>query len=165
MSTRERERHAPPRERTREESRGGSSSSQPRTVDQAALGETGGAEQRKSDMGLEEAKSTAGKDGARNIQVKWIEVQLPHAVPCRFAVSTTTGNTLEVSMEQLSYRKSYSGTSSLQTDITPVAPNGTEGKLTVRDVTTGETLEQPWRWRTRGGGLSGLWQLLKRLFT
>jgi hypothetical protein len=165
MSTRERERHAPPRERSREESRSGSETSQPRIADPPALEEARGGQQRRSGLGLEEAKATAGKDGASNIQVKWIEVPLPHAVPCRFAVSTAAGNTLEVSMEQLSYRKSYSGTSSLQTDITPVAPNGTEGKLTVRDVTTGETLEQPWRWRTRGGGLSGLWELLKRLFT
>lgn len=127
--------------------------------------EAGGARRRKSDMGLEEARSTAGKDGASSIQVRWIEVPLPHALPCRFAVTTATGNALEVSMEQLSYRKSYTGISSLQTDITPVAPNGTEGKLTVRDVTTGETLEQPWRWRARGGGLSGLWELLKSLFT
>ena len=165
MSTRERERHAPPRERSREEARSGSETSQPRMPDPPALEETRGGQQRKSDLGLEEAKATPGKDGASNIQVKWIEVPLPHAVPCRFAVSTTTGNALEVSMEQLSYRKSYSGTSSLQTDVTPVAPIGTKGLLTVRDVTTGELLEQPWKWRSRGGGMAGLWELLKRLFT
>ena len=35
----------------------------------------------------------------------------------------------------------------------------------MRDVTTGEALEQPWIWRARGGGMAGLWELLKRLFT
>jgi hypothetical protein len=116
-------------------------------------------------MALEEATVTAGKDGARNIRVEWIRVPLPHADPCRFAVTTAAGNALEVSMEQNSYRRSYQGTSSLQTDITPVAPRGTKGMLTVRDLTTGETLEQPWTWRADAGGWSGLWDLLKRWFT
>jgi hypothetical protein len=129
------------------------------------LEEAGSAQQRRSDMGLEEAKIAAGKDGACNIRVQWIQVPLPHAVPCRFAVTTAAGNELEVSMEQKTYRKSYTGTSSLQTDITPVAPNGTKGLLTVHDLTTGETLEQPWTWRAGAGGISGLWELLKRWFT
>jgi hypothetical protein len=116
-------------------------------------------------MGLEEAQVTAGKDGASNIRVEKISVPLPNAVPCRFAITTAAGNALEVSMEQKSYRKSYQGTSSVQTDITPVAPIGTKGKLTVRDLTTGETVEQPWTWRAGAGGGSGLWELIKRLFT
>jgi len=48
----------------------------------------------------------------------------------------------------------------------PVAPHGTPGKLTVRDLATGETFEQPWTWHAGAGGLlSSLWQLLKHLFT
>lgn len=116
-------------------------------------------------MGLEDAQVTAGKDGATSIRVEKILVPLPHAIPCRFAVTTATGNALEVSMEQKSYRKTYQGTSSVQTDITPVAPIGTKGKLTVRDLTTGETVEQPWTWRATAGGWSGLWKLIKRLFS
>lgn len=116
-------------------------------------------------MALEEASVTAGKDGASNIRIQWIKVSLPHAEPCRFAVTTAPGNSLEVSMEQMSYHRSYQGTSAVQTDITPVAPNGTRGKLTVHDLTTGETLEQPWVWRAGAGGWSGLWELLKKLFT
>jgi hypothetical protein len=68
-------------------------------------------------------------------------------------------------MEQESYRKSYQGTSFLQTGITPVAPTGTKGMLTVQDLTTGEMLEQPWIWRAGAGGRLALWALLKRLFT
>lgn len=116
----------------------------------------------KSDMAIEEAQVTAGKEGARNISVQWIDVHLPHAKPCRFVVTTAAGNALEVVMEQKSYNKSYHGTSSVATGITPVAPHGTRGKLTVKDLATGETLEQPWMWRS---GAGGLWELLKRLFT
>ena len=163
MPSQERNRRAPARERAQEQPRS-ASTPQSRMADQSALEEAGSAQQRRSDMGLEEARVTAGKDGACNIRIQWIQVPLPHAVPCRFAVTTAAGNELEASMEQQSYRKSYQGTSSLQTDITPVAPNGTKGMLTVRDLTTGELLEQPWIWRA-SGGLPGLWELLKRWFT
>ena len=158
------QRRARPQERSREESRRGSASQQ-RTANQSSLQEASSARQRQSDMGLEEAQVTAGKDGASSIRVEKIPVRLPNAIPCRFTVTTVAGNALEVSMEQKSYRKSYQGTSSLQTDITPVAPIGTKGKLIVRDLTTGETLEQPWTWRAGAGGWSGLWELVKRLFT
>ncbi len=164
MPPQDQQRRARSRERAKEQSRS-APPAQARAADQTALQEAGSAQQRQSDMALEEARVTEGKDGARNIRVQWIRVPLPHADPCRFAVTTAAGNALEVSMEQKSYRRSYQGTSSLQTDITPVAPNGTKGMLTVRDLTTGETLEQPWMWRAGGGGLSGLWALLKRLFT
>jgi|SRR5215469_8599070 len=165
MPLQEQQRRARLQERAKERSRS-ASTSQPRTAEQASLQEAASTQQRQSGMALEEAQVTAGKDGARNIRVEWIDVQLPHAKPCRFVITTAPGNTLEVSMEQKSYRKSYQATTSLQTDITPVAPNGTTGKLTVRDLTTGETVEQPWIWRSGlGGALSGLWELLKRLFT
>lgn len=162
MSPQEQQRRARPQER--EQSRSASTSQQ-RTADQPAPQEAASAQQRQSDMALEEANVTAGQDGARNIRVEWIRVPLPHAEPCRFAITTAAGNALEVSMQQKSYRKSYQGTASLQTDITPVAPHGTKGMLTVHDLTTGETVEQPWTWRAGAGGWSGLWELLKRLFT
>lgn len=75
------------------------------------------------------------------------------------------GHTREAVAEQKNYRRSYQGATSLQTDIIPAAAHGTQGKLTVHDTATGETLEQPWTWYVRGGGSSGLWGLLKRLFT
>jgi hypothetical protein len=164
MPPQEQQRRARPQERVREQSESASAPQQ-RTADQTTLQEAGSARQRQSDMAIEEANVTAGKDGACNIRVQWIKVSLPHADPCRFAITTAPGNSLEVSMEQKSYHKSYQGTSSVQTDITPVAPNGTQGKLTVHDLTTGETVEQPWTWRAGAGGGSGLWGLLKRLFT
>ena len=125
-----------------------------------------GAKQKKSDMALEEAQITAGKDGARNLRLQWIDINLPHAKSCRFVITTAADNAVEAVLEQKNYRQSFQGTSSLQTGIVPVAPHGTKGRLTVRDLATGETLEQPWMWRVGVGGvLSSLWQLLKRLFT
>ena len=164
MPPQEQQQRARPQERAQEQPRSASTSQQ-RTSDQPALREAVSAQRRQSGMAVEEARVTAGKGGALNIRIEWIRVPLAHAIPCRFAITTAAGNALEVSMEQESYRKSYRGTSFLQTDITPVAPTGTRGMLTVRDLTTGETVEQPWIWRAGAGGLSGLWALLKKLFT
>ena len=161
MPPQEQQRRARPQERAKEQPRS-ESTAQPRTAEQTAVQDTGSAQQRQTDLALEEAVVTEGKNGARNIRVEWIRVSLPHAQPAKFTITTAAGNALEVSMEQKSYRRSYQGTSSLTTDITPVAPHGTRGKLIVHDLTTGETLEQPWMWRT---GAGGLWELIKRLFT
>jgi hypothetical protein len=140
--------------------------SQPRTTGEATTQALDDAGQKKSDMALEEAKVTAGKDGAHHLQVQWVDMHLPHAKSCRFAITTAAANGIEAVMEQKNYRQSYQGTGSLQTGIVPVAPHGTPGKLTVRDLSTGETYEQPWRWHAGAGGLlSSLWELLKRLFT
>jgi hypothetical protein len=153
------------KQRQREDSRQ-ESASQQRTADQSTTRVLDDAKQKKSDMKLEEAKVTEGKEGARNLRVQWIDVHLPNARSCKFAIMTASGNAIEAVLEQKNYRQAYQGTSSLQTGIVPVAPHGTPGKLTVHDLATGETLEQPWTWHNVVGGLlAGLWQLLKRLFT
>lgn len=161
MPSQDRQRQAPPRERAREGS-GSASGSQSRTPGQLAFEEAASAGKRKNDMAVGEARVTAGKDGAQNIRVEWVPVPLPAAVPCRFVVTTAAGNGLEVNLEQMSYRKTYQGTSAVNTDIMPVAPVGTPGKLTARDLTTGELLEQPWKWRPLG---KSFWTLIKELFT
>jgi hypothetical protein len=153
------------KQRQREDSQQGSASQQ-RTADQTTTQVLDGAKQKKSDMKREEAKVTEGREGARNLRVQWIDVQLPNAQSCRFAITTTADNSIEAVIEQKTYRRAYQGTSSLQTDIVPVAPIGTKGKVTVRDLTTGETLEQPWTWHIVGSDAAlWLWQLLKRLFS
>ncbi|HEY6515729.1 MAG TPA: hypothetical protein VIY50_06265 [Steroidobacteraceae bacterium] len=155
------------RERSQERARDDSrreSSSQQRTTEQTAV--QGADEERKCELAVEEARITAGKDGARNLQAQWITVPLPNVTSCRFAITTAAGHAIEAVTEQKNYSRSYQGTSSLQTAILPAAPHGTKGKLTVRDVETGETLEQPWIWNAGVGGLfSVLWALLKKLFT
>jgi hypothetical protein len=45
------------------------------------------------------------------------------------------------------------------------APTGTKGELTVRDLTSGATLQQPGSWRAGAGGWPGFWERLERQFT
>lgn len=150
-------------ERARDDSRR-ESASQQRTAEEIAV--QGTQRERQCEMTVEEAQITAGKNGARNLQVQWITVPLPNATSCRFAITTAAGHGIEAVTEQKNYSRAYQGTSSLQTAIIPAAPNGTKGKLTVRDVETGETFEQPWVWHAGAGGLlSALWALVKKLFT
>jgi len=91
----------------------------------------------------------------------WVE--LDGHLPCGFDVTTRPEHGLEVTIEQLAYRKVYTGTGALKTGLTPIVPIGTKGRIIARDTTTGETVEQPWTWRPRGGSGGGLWQLIKRL--
>ena len=117
-------------------------------------------------LSLQAAQSTAGRQGERNLRIQWIDVWIGNSKPCRFAITSAAGNVLEAQLEQQSYRKTYQGTSSLDTDVVPIAPVGVRGKLIVRDTTTGEVLEQPWVWNSLGGGLLGaFWEWLKSLFT
>ncbi len=113
---------------------------------------------------MEAAIVTAGRAGENNITIEkfWIEVE--GNLPAGFTVSTLDGHGLEVVLEQRSYRKNYSGAGTLKTGLTPVAPIGTKGKILATDTTTGETLEQPWTWQSRGGMAAGLWTIIKRLF-
>ena len=92
----------------------------------------------------------------------WVEVD--GHLPCGFDVATRPGHGLAVVVEQLAYRKTYTGTGSLKTAVVPVVPIGTKGRIIARDTTTGETVEQPWTWKPRHGGSGGLWQLIKRMF-
>jgi hypothetical protein len=114
-------------------------------------------------------KRTAGRAGENALAIEWIPAPVPWpgggmARSVRFRVSTTGGGALEARLEQLAYNRSESGNGTLTTQIVPAAPVGTSGKLTARDIATGETLEQPWIWV--GGGSAGgwsLWAAIKRL--
>jgi hypothetical protein len=119
----------------------------------------------KSGFKVGEAKRTAGKAAEHNLSIEWIDVWVGNNRSLRFNVRTNSGNALEVHVEQAAYSKNYSGNGSLSTQVMPVAPIGTKGKLTARDATTEEVLEQPWTWiPLRGlGGLS-LWNAIKKLF-
>ena len=111
---------------------------------------------------MEPAIATAGRSGELNITIEKFWVEVDGNLPAGFNVSTREGHGLDVRLEQLLYRRAYTGTGALQTGLTPVAPIGTKGKIVVTDTTTGETLEQPWTWRSRGS--FSLWQRIKRLF-
>ncbi|MCE7901509.1 MAG: hypothetical protein DYH20_02355 [Gammaproteobacteria bacterium PRO9] len=123
------------------------------------------------DMGvkLDEAVVTAGRNGEQNLRITWIDVQLSsNWSSCMFDVASLPGHRLEAEAQQLTYRKSYAGSGQFRTEVTPVAAHGTRGKLIVRDLDTGEVLEQPWTWREWGGGGGGLFGwllgLIKKLF-
>jgi hypothetical protein len=119
---------------------------------------------KKSGFKLGEAKITAGRAGERNISIECVDVWVGNNKPVRFTVRTAAGNGLEVVMQQASYNKALSGTGTVTTPITPIAPIGTKGKLTIRDTATGEILERPWIWHDLGGGDGmGLWEAIKRL--
>jgi hypothetical protein len=106
--------------------------------------------------------TTAVSEPSVSIEKFWVEVD--GHLPCGFDVTTRSAHGLEVVIEQLAYRKVYTGTGTLKTALVPIVPIGTKGRIIARDTTTGETVEQPWTWTLRHGGSGGLWQLIKRLF-
>jgi hypothetical protein len=121
-----------------------------------------------SGMAMGKASTVAGADGGLHITVQKFWVPVGNDLPAGYDVATLPGHGLEVTLTQLAYSKTYSGTGSLKTGLTPVAPIGTAGMLFVRDLVTGETLEQPWTWHLVGGGgvtgsfWAGLVSALKR---
>jgi hypothetical protein len=112
------------------------------------------------------AVATKGRASESNLAIKWIDVWIGNSKPCRFDVTTAQGNTLEVIVEQLAYRKVYTGTTSVSTQPVPMAAPGTPLKVIARDTTTGEMLEQPGHWYSMGAGgfFARLWQTIKTLF-
>jgi len=113
-----------------------------------------------SGLRLEAPKVTAGTGGARNITFEKYWVNVSNNFPCGFDVKTLANNDLEVTMQQLSYRRTYNGRGGLRTQVCPVAPIGTPGKVIAHDTTTGEIVEQPWVWHLIGGSSSSLFSLL-----
>ena len=115
---------------------------------------------------LEHATATAGANDERNIAIRWIDVWIGNAKPVRFVVTTATGNALELGIEQGHYTRSYSGKTTINSDVMPIAPIGTRFMIVARDLTTGELVEQAGVWRNmRTSLLSALLNLLKKWFT
>jgi len=111
-----------------------------------------------------EAQRVAGKAGEHSLTDEWISVQVGNAQSARLTVRTAAGNGLTVTIEQAVYKRTFEGTGSVETSVIPVAPIGTEGKISARDTTTGEELERPYVWRDMGGGGGfSLWAMIKRL--
>ena len=111
---------------------------------------------------MEEPIVTAGRAGELDITIEKFWVEVDGHLPAGFKVTTREGHGLDVRLEQLAYKRTYSGAGTLETGLTPIAPIGTTGRIVVTDTTTGEILEQPWTWHRRSWG-SGLWQTIKRL--
>ena len=113
-------------------------------------------------LNMGELKRTAGRAGEGNITLEKFWVQVGNSFPCGFKVATNPENELEVTLEQLSYRRVHNGRGGLTTQVIPVEPIGTKGRVIVRDIATGEVVEQPWTWHRIGPG-SSLWQFIKNL--
>jgi hypothetical protein len=90
-----------------------------------------------------------------------VPVPVGHAVPVYFNLGTRPENELEVILEQLSYRRVHNGKGKVTTQLIPIEPIGTKGRIVVRDLTTGEIVELPWMWRRAG---FFIWTFLKGLF-
>jgi len=156
QQTREKTREAPrPRERT---------DARPITGEAARpITEAAKAAKKRPGLQMEDAIVTPGAAGESNIVIEKFWVEVDGHLPAGFSVTTRPEHQLEVTLEQRSYRKNHSGTGTLKTGLTPIAPIGTKGRVVARDVTTGETVEQPWTWKPRGSGFAGLWQFIRRL--
>jgi hypothetical protein len=118
---------------------------------------------KKSSFKLGTETRVAGKAGTTNISWLWTEIPLDGYNSGRYTFHTSPSNTLEVTIQQLSYRQTFTGNGTVTTEFIPRAPIGTKGKVIARDTVTGETLEVPYKWIPMYG-LSGLWQTIKKLF-
>ena len=123
---------------------------------------TQAAQKNKPTLKMGELKRTAGHAGERSITLEKFWVQVGNSFPCGFKVGTLSENELEVTMEQLTYRRVYSGRGGLTTQVIPVVPVGTPGRVIARDITTGEVVQQPWRWHYIGS-FGRFWEFIKRL--
>ena len=94
----------------------------------------------------EEQIVVAGAGGAKNLNYQWVDVWLPGGKPMYIVVNTLAGNDLNVMIEQRSWKKTYSAKGRVQTDVTPIAPIGTQGQLIAKDTTTGEELTVKFHW-------------------
>lgn len=127
------------------------------------------AAKKESQVGIvtEEAVVVEGAGGAKNLTTQWVDVWLPGGKPMYIVVGTLPNNDLQVSIEQRSWKKTYAAKGRVQTDVVPIAPVGTTGKLTARDATTGEELSVNFVWHPMSGPslLARLIKLVKGLFT
>jgi len=119
-------------------------------------------------IAVENETRVEGTNGASNLATQWVDVWLPDGKPMYIIVTTLPDHDLSVSIEQKSWRKNYAAKGRVQTDVVPIAPIGTTGKLVAKDTTTGEELTVNFHWGPMGGGSSlfGLIvKLIKKLFT
>ena len=118
----------------------------------------------KSGRKVAESVRAAGRAGERHINVQETDVPVGQSISCYFTVQTAPGNGLEVTIAQGSYSKTWRGSGGVVTGVIPVGPIGLRGKMTVRDTTSGETLEEPYQWYSLHGGGFDFWGVIKRLF-
>jgi hypothetical protein len=114
-----------------------------------------------SGLRLEAPKVTAGTGGARNITFEKYWVNVSNNFPCGFDVKTLPNNDLEVTMQQLSYRRTYNGRgAAFALRSAPWLLSALLARSSPTIQQTGEIVEQPWVWHLIGGSGSSLFSLL-----
>lgn len=110
-------------------------------------------------------EETPGQNNEKNLKVEWRDMPLPeqNAISAFFIATTKEGNQIEITMEQLSFKRNYQGKDRVETCYIPVAPDGTPGCLCVTDTTTGEFKKINWHWQWISG--FSLWELIKKIFS
>lgn len=93
----------------------------------------------------------AAPGGDASLQIAWRPIQLgaQHSQGC--TIRSSAGHALSVLIEQGAYRKTLTGTASIEVTAIPVAPEGVEGRLTAHDEQTGAAAQYAWLWQPPGG--------------
>jgi hypothetical protein len=94
----------------------------------------------------------AAPDNDPSLTVEWHAVPLGAHRSLGCVARASAGNALTLLVEQGVYRKTLSGTDSLEITTLPCGAAGTEGRLTVRDETTGKSAQFTWVWQPPGTG-------------
>jgi hypothetical protein len=93
----------------------------------------------------------AAEGSDASILVEWRAVQLGAQRSLGCTVRVPTGHALSLLVEQGIYRKALSASDVLELAAIPVAAAGTEGRITLRDDTSGATAQYAWLWQAPGG--------------
>ena len=136
-----------------------------RRADEPALDAPQAGKQQKAGTEMVSESVVEGVDGARNLAIEHLNVEVGNDFPSYEVVTTLPENQLQVEYRQLNWVKTYQGTGRVQTDVCPIAPLGTVLVCTARDLTTGEEMVREYKWHSIGSAMiSWLWKMLKRLF-
>jgi hypothetical protein len=74
---------------------------------------------------------------------------LQHSQGC--TIASSAGHALSALIEQGAYRKTLTGTGSIEVMAIPIAAEGVEGRLTIRDEDSGVAAQYAWLWQPPGG--------------
>jgi len=94
------------------------------------------------------APAVSGSE-AGSLAFDWEAVTMGSNRSYACAVSTSDAVQISVTMTQGMYRRSYGGEGVVKTGPVPPAPVGTEGSMTARNESTGESATYSWRWQPK----------------
>lgn len=106
-----------------------------------------------------------GKNGEKNLRVEWEDMPLPeqNAISVYFIITSKACNIINATVQQATFKRSYSEASKVETCYMPVAPHGTKGQIKITDEMTGEFKSVEWEWQSISG--FSIWKLIKAIFS